>query len=196
MGTPEQSDRSTDSNGQDAKILLVDDEPELVETYAIMLGTEYTVLTATNGSEALDQVDDTVDIVFLDRRMPDMSGDKVLAKLRQQGYDMPIAMLTAVDPAEDIADMPFDDYITKPVDRSKLFEKVNILLNRSEFDDTSRELYSLASKKAVLEASGIDDSNREIYQQICAEMDELRGKIDETLDDLFEDEPDAAFRNL
>jgi len=196
MGTPEQSDRSTDSERGDAKILLVDDEPELVETYAIMLETEYTVLTATNGSGALDRVDGTVDIVFLDRRMPDLSGDEVLAKLRQQGYDMPIAMLTAVDPAEDIVDMPFDDYITKPVERKKLFEKVDVLLNRSEFDDTSRELYSLASKKAALEASGIDDSNRDIYQRVCEDMDELRGRIDETLNDLFEDEPDAAFRNL
>lgn len=194
MDTLDHSDESTESGGADAKIFFVDDEPSVVETYAIMLRTEYTVLTATDGGDALDRIDETIDVVFLDRRMPEMSGDEVLSKLRRRGYEMPIAMLTAVDPSEDIVDMPFDDYLTKPVDKSTLFEKVDILLNRSEFGETSRKLYSLASKKAVMEAEGIDSGER--YREVCQRMDELRDKIDETLDNLFEDDPNAAFRDL
>lgn len=194
METLDHSDESTESGGADAKIFFVDDEPSVVETYAIMLRTEYTVLTATDGGDALDRIDETIDVVFLDRRMPEMSGDEVLSKLRRRGYEMPIAMLTAVDPSGDIVDMPFDDYLTKPVDKSTLFEKVDILLNRSEFGETSRKLYSLASKKAVMEAEGIDSGEK--YREVCQRMEELRDKIDETLDNLFEDDPNAAFRDL
>lgn len=196
MDTRESSAESTDLPSDDTRIVFVDDEPTVVETYAMMLRSEYTVLTATSGSEALDRIDEAVDVVFLDRRMPEMSGDEVLAELRQRGYEMPVAMLTAVEPADDIVEMPFDDYLTKPVDGDKLSKKVEILSNRSEFDTASRELYSLASKKAALEADGINAEERETYQEICQRMQTLRNKVDETLDDLMGDDPEAAFRDL
>jgi CheY-like chemotaxis protein len=112
-----------------ATVLVVDDEPGLVDLYVAFLEPEYDVRTATNGDEALQACDETVDVVLLDQRMPDMSGDEVLAELRQRNFDVRVAMLTAVEPDQDIVDMSFDDYKTKPVERSDLLSLVDTLLN-------------------------------------------------------------------
>ena len=75
------------------------------------------VRTAYGGEEALEKADEDVDLVFLDRQMPDMSGDDVLERVRERGLDCRVVMVTAVDPDFDIVEMPFDDYLTKPVMR-------------------------------------------------------------------------------
>jgi CheY-like chemotaxis protein len=59
-------------------VLVVDDEPQLAELYSMQLAEEYEVRTATGGPEALDLVDEEVDVALLDRRMPRMSGDELL----------------------------------------------------------------------------------------------------------------------
>ncbi|TKX52052.1 response regulator, partial [Halorubrum sp. SS7] len=58
-------------------VLVVEDEPDLADLYAAWLGDEYRVRTAYGGREALDQLDETddeVDAILLDRRMPGLSG--------------------------------------------------------------------------------------------------------------------------
>lgn len=191
VGTTREPDRSD----SEATILLVDDEPDVVDAYAALLQNSYDVRTATGGEAALHQVDEDVDLIFLDRRMPGMSGDELLGELRQQGYEMPVAMLTAVDPDVDIIEMPFDDYLTKPVEREQLLSKVRVLLNRAEFDETSREFYRLASKKATLEAEGFDEGD-ESYQELVEQMGTLQNELDETLSEMFDDDPESAFRSF
>ncbi|MDX1748088.1 MAG: response regulator, partial [Halobacteriales archaeon] len=56
-------------------VLIVDDEPEIVDLYNRRLKGTYAVRTAYGGTEALEEADESVDIVLLDRRMPDLSGD-------------------------------------------------------------------------------------------------------------------------
>jgi CheY-like chemotaxis protein len=116
------------------------------------------------------EIDETVDIVFLDRRMPEMTGDEVLSELRQLGYDTDVVMLTGVVPDVDIVDMPFDDYVKKPIDTDVLSRKIEVLTNRAEFEEMSRRLYSLASKKASLEATGMNEMNSEEYQQLTERL--------------------------
>ena len=108
----------------DATVLAVDDEPDLAELYRVYLDPAYDVRIATGGEEALDAMDETVDVVLLDRRMPDMSGHEVLDAIRGEGYDARVAMLTAVEPDVDIVEMPFDDYKTKPVTKEDLLTLV------------------------------------------------------------------------
>lgn len=195
MQTEETGGASGRVPDQETTILLIDDEPDVLDAYAALLELEYAVRTATSGPEALDQIDEAVDIVFLDRRMPEMTGDEVLDELRSRGFEMPVSMLTAVDPGANIVDMPFDDYLTKPVDKDTIFEKVTVLLNRAECNDTGRELYRLASKKATLEAEGIDPNN-ERYQELLQQMETLRAQLDQTLDELFEQDPESPFHAL
>ena len=165
-----------------ATVLAVDDEPDLAELYRVYLDSAYDVRIATGGEAAMAEMDDSVDVVLLDRRMPDMSGHEVLTAMREAGYDARVAMLTAVEPDVDIVDMPFDDYKTKPVTKEDLLTLVEVLLYRAEFDEHSQEFFALASKKAALEAAGT--TNTDEYEELVERMESIRDRVDDTLDHL------------
>lgn len=185
------------SRHEEPTVLLVDDEPDLLEVYDLWLSESCEVRTAGSGEEALAAVDDAVDVVFLDRRMPGVAGDEVLREIRARGYDPQVAMLTAVDPAADIVDLPFDDYLTKPVSQSELESVIDVLLQRAEYDECSRELFALASKRAALEASpDIDHHANQEYQELTDELETLREEVDESLDDLLEHDYETAFQEI
>lgn len=181
-----------------ATILIVDDEPSITDLYALRLGDEYDVRTAYSGSEALEKIDDDVGVVLLDRRMPDLSGDDVLAKIREDGIECRVAMVTAVDPDFDILDLGFDAYVVKPVSEDDLKETVDTLLRRSEYDDKLQELTGLMSKKAALESEKTRDDleHNEEYQRLKRRLDGLRTQLDETVDELDEEDFSAAFYAL
>jgi DNA-binding response OmpR family regulator len=137
---------------RDGTVLVVDDEREVVDAYALRLSQRYgDVRTAYGGEEALEAMDDTIDVVLLDRRMP-YSGDEVLRELRDRGYDCRVIMVTAIDPGFGIADMPFDDYLCKPIDKEDLFAAIDQQLEAASYDDPLTEFFSLTAKLAVLEA--------------------------------------------
>jgi DNA-binding response OmpR family regulator len=176
-------------------VLIADDEAELAELYAHWLADEYDVRVATGGEEALELATEAVEVALLDRRMPMMTGDEVLAALRERGIDCRVAMITAVEPDVDIVDMPFDDYLVKPVTREQLRSVVAVLLSRAEFDTRTQEFFALASKKATLESAQKDDASEE-YERLTARMDQLRTELDETLTEYSSDDFAAAFREL
>ncbi|MFC6826493.1 response regulator [Halopelagius fulvigenes] len=121
--------------GDRPTVLVVEDEETVVEAYALWLSDTADVRTATDGEEALELVDDDVDAVLLDRRMPDLSGDETLAKIRERGYDCRVAMVTAVDPGVEATEGSFDAYLTKPVTREEIVDTVTELLELVRDDD-------------------------------------------------------------
>lgn len=165
-----------------ATVLIVDDEQNLTTLYAAWLEPDYDVVTATGGEEAIAKLDDGLDVALLDRRMPETSGDEVLSELRRQDVGAQVAMLTAVEPDASISEMPFDDYVTKPVEREEVHATVEVLLERQQYDRQSREFFSLASKKAALESANEHDT--EEYEEIVDRMAEIREEMDRTLDTL------------
>ncbi len=169
----------------DARVLIVDDEDELADLYTTFLKPEYDVVTATSGAEAIETVDSSIDVVLLDRRMPKMSGDEVLAKLTERGIDLQIAMLTAVEPERDIVELPFDEYKTKPITRDELLALVRVLLERATYDKHSQEFFSLAVKKATLEA--VNEHGSEEYEEVVKRLNEIREGIDMTLEEVSAD---------
>jgi len=179
-------------------VLVVDDEPDVADAYAAQLESEFIVSTAYSGQEALDNLDASVDIVLLDRRMPGISGDEVLAKIRERELQVRVAMVTAVDPDFDIIEMPFDDYVIKPVSRDDLFETINRLLTCSEYEDQLRRYYALTAKHATLLAnkpeSELADSDR--FQRLEEEMHETRDALDQTVASFDDADFVAAFRDL
>jgi DNA-binding response OmpR family regulator len=181
-----------------ATILIVDDEPSITDLYALRLEDEYEVRTAYSGSEALQKIDGVVDVVLLDRRMPDLSGDDVLKQIRERGLDCQVAMVTSVDPDFDILDLGFDAYVVKPVSETDLFETVEILLQRAAYDDRLQNVTALMSKKAALESEKSPDklrNNRE-YQRLTDRLDDLRSDLDETAQSLDEEDFSATFYAL
>ncbi|RLM59278.1 response regulator [Halobellus sp. Atlit-31R] len=184
-------------DGATPQILVVEDEPDLAELYAIYLSDVYEVQAATDGEAALELVDDEIDVVLLDRRMPDMTGDEVLDEIRARDIDAQVAMITAVEPDTDIVEMPFDDYLVKPVTQDDLHGLVDVLLRRADYDDRSQEFFRLASKKAALE-SAPDISVEEVdeYKQLTQRMETIRTELDDTLSDLSDDDFRDAFASF
>ena len=90
-------------------------------------------------------------MVFSDRRTPQLSGDEVLASIRDRGLDCPVATVTAVPPNVDTLETPFDDYLTKPVSRDDLVGVADRLSRRSAYDRTVQEYVSPTSKRVALE---------------------------------------------
>jgi len=131
-------------------VVVVEDDPDLAALFAEWLAEWYDVATAADGDEALGLIDDDTDAVLLDRRMPGTSGDEVLAALRRRGVDCRVAMVTAVAPAVDVVDLPFDDYLEKPVSASDLRATVERLLVLDTYADLQLELSSKRVRRSVL----------------------------------------------
>lgn len=117
-----------------AVVLVVDDEVRIRELVRRYLEHEgHQVLSAAGGAEALDVAARTeVDLVVLDLRLPDVSGEEVARELRRRG-DVPILMLTAkVDERDRIHGLEAgaDDYVTKPFSPRELVLRVGAILRR------------------------------------------------------------------
>ena len=180
-------------------VLVVEDEPDLADLYATWLRDDYEVRVAYGGREALDSLDDDIAVVLLDRRMPDLSGDEVLAAIRERGIECRVAMVTAVEPDFDIIEMGFDDYLVKPVSKDSLHDTVSNLLVRNQYDDEVQRLFALASKKGLLETEKSETELRdhEEYQTLSRKIERLQSEIDETFAQL-DDESDfeALYREF
>ncbi|WP_336002135.1 response regulator [Halorientalis halophila] len=179
-----------------ATVLVVDDETEVADVYALKLEREYDVRTAYGGREALETVDEDVDIVLLDRRMPEVSGDEVLETIRDRGLDCRVVMITAVDPDFDIIAMPFDDYLCKPVQSDDLLEAIEQQLAASDLDERLTEFYEVTAKLALLEA---EKTPRELdgHEEVAALREraaELEAEMDASLEDFADFE--MAFREI
>ena len=162
------------------QILVVDDEPEVADLYAMWLGRDHEVTTVHSGPEALEVVEESVDIVFLDRRMPRMNGDEVLSKIRSRGLKCQVVLMTAVDPDFDIIDIDFDEYLIKPVMRDDITEIMKMLHDRPTEDGTVREYRALVSKKATLKTEKTHSELRhsEQYQRLVERIEELAAEAD------------------
>ncbi|WP_372479367.1 response regulator [Halomicrobium sp. HM KBTZ05] len=162
------------------EILVVDDERDVADLYAMWLGEEYETSVAYDGAQALEDADESVDIVLLDRQMPGLSGDEVLGRVRERGLDCRVVMVTAVDPDVDIVDMPFDDYLTKPVTGADLRETVEAMMRRDAYDDRLQAYFAALSKQATLESEMNPKAREEsgAYAKITARVERLADEVD------------------
>ena len=125
-----------------ATILVVDDEPDLVELIQYALEAEgFTVLTAGDGVDGLALAEaERPDLLVVDIMMPRMDGIALTAEVRERGALRltPILMLTArTDERDEIAGLEAgaDDYLPKPVSPKRLVSRVKALLRRVERED-------------------------------------------------------------
>jgi DNA-binding response OmpR family regulator len=171
-------------------VIIVEDEPDVAETYRLWLESDYEVRMAHSGDEGLDKLDESADVVLLDRMMPGLSGDEVLARIRERGLDCRVAMVTAVEPDFDILEMGFDAYLCKPIKSEQLVETVENLLERSDYDDLLQEHYSLVEKRATLEAakSNAELADNDEYLATKERIEELQDDLSETLGGIESDE--------
>src|SRR5438309_7563582 len=119
------------------KVLVVDDERGIRDSLGRALRLEgYDVATASDGAEALEQLQDGVepDAVVLDVLMPNVDGIEVCRRLRATGSRLPVLMLTARSGVSDRVaglDAGADDYVVKPFALDELLARLRALLRRS-----------------------------------------------------------------
>jgi len=178
-------------------VLVVDDEEGVADAYALQVQESYETRVAYGGREALEAMDESVDAVLLDRRMPDLHGDDVLARIREEGYDCAVIMTTAVDPDLDILAMDFDDYLCKPVGRDTLLETLDRHVEtEGSHDPRLEEFFTVVSKREVLEAELPRGrlADHEEYQRLERRAEELGGELAAEMDDF--DEVVETFREV
>jgi len=110
-----------------APILVVDDDPSILETVRAILESEgYAVVTATNGQEALEVLERvTPFLMLLDMRMPVLDGWGVAAALRGTAHRFPVIVMTAAENAARWAqEIKADDHLAKPFELMDLIECV------------------------------------------------------------------------
>ena len=143
------------------KILLVDDERQLVDALKVILKQQnYSVDCAFDGYEGLDYaLFGTYDLIVLDVMMPKMNGFDVLKKIRAKKIDTPVLMLSAKSEITDKIEglnLGADDYLPKPFNTDELLARIRALLRRKEkytgnvltFNDVSLDRDSFTLVKA------------------------------------------------
>ena len=125
------------------KILVVDDEPSIVDSVSTALRYEgFDVSTASTGRAALAAAQEgTPDLVVLDVMLPDLDGLEVTRRMRADGLRVPVLFLTARDALEDkLAGLTVggDDYMTKPFSLAEVVARTRAILRRTSTEDQER----------------------------------------------------------
>lgn len=122
-------------NSQNLKVLVVDDEPNIVELLTVSLKFQgFEVETANSGPAAIELAHSwKPDAYILDVMMPEMDGFELLSKLRAEGLDAPVLFLTAKDAVEDRIHgltIGADDYVTKPFGMDEFLARLRAAVRR------------------------------------------------------------------
>lgn len=119
-----------------AAILIVEDNKNTQLLTKARLQPYFEVVCASDGFEALDVIYARhIDLIISDIMMPNMDGFELLGRIRSEGFNTPILLLTAKQAFEDKREaysLGTDDYVTKPVDYDELLLRVNALLRRAK----------------------------------------------------------------
>ncbi len=152
-------------------LLIVDDDPGVIESFKVLLEENYHILTAASGNEALKQFKKRgVDLVLLDILLPDMDGLDVLKEIKKLDEAVEVIMVTAiktVSTAIKAMKLGAYDYITKPFDIDEVAESIKKVLERQRLVREVEYLRSEVNKPPRFEnIIGNSQKMKEIYQLI------------------------------
>lgn len=125
----------SDISGRPLKVLIVEDESQVARLIELELSYEgYQVEIARNGKEALDKVEEfKPDLIVLDWVLPEIDGLEVTRRIRSDGNDVPVIVLTGKGALSDKVislDSGADDYITKPFSTEELLARIRAVIRR------------------------------------------------------------------
>ena len=151
------------------KILLVDDDPDILEIVSYNLVQEgFEIFTASNGKEAiLKAIKEVPDLIIMDVMMPEMDGMEACENIRRIPALNHVIITFLTARSEDYSqvagfDAGADDYITKPIKPKLLVSKVKALLRRLKSNDISAETLNVGGIEINREEYKIIKNNKEI----------------------------------
>jgi two-component system, OmpR family, KDP operon response regulator KdpE len=149
-----------------AKILVVDDEPQIRRVMRTTLVSRgYVVSTARSGEEALDKVrEERFDLVLLDMNMPGIGGMEACRTIRSQS-DVPIVILSirnAEKEKVDALDAGADDYVTKPFSMQELLARIRAALRRSTVTAGTPDVLNLGKTQISFAARRVTVDGQEV----------------------------------
>ena len=151
------------------KILIVDDEQTVLESFRVILKDNYRVTIANNGEKALKALDEELpDLMILDLKMPGMSGMEVLQKVSQSFPGLPVIIVTATKDIKSVIEamkLGATDFIVKPFD----VDEIKLLIDKT-----------LRSKQLVSEVSYLRSEVNKNYgfNEIIGESRSLKDVLD------------------
>ena len=145
---------------KDSTILVVEDEQDILDLIEYTLTKDgHDVISCLN-TKLVEQllVEENIDLILMDRNLPNVEGSFFVQTLREKGYNQPVIYITAKDKDEDILEgfeRGADDYITKPFNLDVLKARVNALLKRSNKNLDIKKVrdivYKAKQKKFLIE---------------------------------------------
>ncbi len=137
------------------KILIVDDNPDILDLIEATLESEFEVQKAATGNKALSKLKEiTPDLLILDYMLPDINGDEICKKVRQDALlmNLPVLMLTGKGEVEDKVkglESGADDYMTKPFLPQELIARIRMLIRRSSLNLDANPLTRLPGNISI-----------------------------------------------
>lgn len=171
---------NADSNtARSGVVLIAEDEKGLADLYGAWLTGNHEVRTAYDGREAIDLLDGEIDIALIDRRMPNVVGDEVAEEIQKAGFDCQVALVTGVTADLEIADLPIDEYLTKPVDQETLVKTVEELFIRAEASSEKKHFLALKSRKQAIDAGNPDagSTGQKAYKELEDRIDKAADRL-------------------
>lgn len=176
------------SKNQEALVLVVEDNPELLEFLSSNLQNHFRIATAKNGKEAYQQTNSLYpDLIISDIMMPEMDGIELCAKIKNdiRISHTPVILLTALDTVKDRItgiNSGADAYVSKPFDEAVLVAQIHNLLN------SRKALRSLFSLKQEVWESNIDvlDLDKKFLVNAINAVEKNMSNADFSVEDLAE----------
>jgi CheY-like chemotaxis protein len=187
-----------DDSSEDT-VLVVDNREQLVDVYAAYLeDAGYTVRMAYNGREGLEVFDADVDVVLLDRRMPEMSGDEMLAEIRTRPDWCRVVMVTSQDPDLEVAELAFDEYLTKPVDEAELLSTMEQMLMLEEYHELLDQYLSLTKRYAIIESHNhqVEIEDSDAFRELARQRDAVRQDLAALIADFADPDFTEAYQEI
>lgn len=151
------------------KILIVEDDKALLETFKSFLETEnFKVVSSSDGEEGFQLAcQEKIDLILLDFTLPSLTGLEICKRLRTKGIMTPIIMLTG-EKKEEIdkvlgLELGADDYLIKPLGTKELLARINAVLRRTKPEVTEVEEYSFGDVYINFKKQVASKGKKELY---------------------------------
>ncbi|MDP2922196.1 MAG: response regulator [Candidatus Omnitrophota bacterium] len=166
------------------KILVVDDDPDILDLLKVTLEDEYQIITASCGNEAIEKIKENLpDLLVLDYVLPDIQGPQICKAIRKDPLlvHLPVLMLTGKGEIDDKVkglEAGADDYMVKPFSPQELIARVRMLIRRSSINLDANPLTRLPGNVSITKELEEKIRSKKKYAVLYIDLDNFKAVND------------------